>query len=54
MSSDVSDGAACVFHQLRARNSVPFGCEPIHFAHFRCGESFHKAGFEKLRASIRR
>src|SRR5882724_1258017 len=37
-----------VFHELRPGNSEAFGGEPVHFAHFGCGECFHKGrSFEK-------
>src|SRR6267378_6393273 len=48
MQHKFGDALSGVFHELRGRNSGTLGGEPVYFAHFGCGESFHKGrSFEK-------
>ena len=55
LTNNFGHGGSRIFHQLSAADAVAFGREPIHFAHFGCGESFHNGRFTgKIKASSRR
>ena len=47
MQNKISYALSSVFHELHAGNPEPFGGEPVNFAHFGCGESFHRQVFRE-------